>query len=90
RISAGTTKTYIVELNVSALSVSPGIPQHLSVQLIPGYIDTAFSKNTGSTGTVWSDFSDPSHSATPSSGKDWFTGYKLDGILAPSRTYSSN
>ncbi|MEI7510734.1 MAG: hypothetical protein WCJ84_01100, partial [Candidatus Peregrinibacteria bacterium] len=91
RISAGTTKTYIVELNVSAVT---GTSPSLSLRLLLGTGDTTFGKVSGfilpNSQTVWSDLSDTSHSSTLISGKDWFTGSLLDGVNSmSSRSYST-
>ena len=90
RISAGTTKTYIVELNVTGGAIGDG----LSVRLVSGTGDAAFGKIAAPLAgltTQWSDFADTAHSSTPAPLLDWFKGYKLDGLNSmSSRSYSAN
>lgn len=89
RISAGTTKTYIVQLNVNAVATATS----LSIKLKDGANDNSFT-NAGTADakvTLWSDLSSTSHNSTPTDGVDWFTGYKVNGLSSmTSRSYSNN
>lgn len=88
RITAGTTKTYIVELDVTVAWAA----QSLSTQLVQWSDDSSFT--TAVTGnkkaTLWSDLADSAHSSTPADAKDWFLGYKVGLDNITSRSYSNN
>jgi hypothetical protein len=88
RITAGTTKTYIVELDVTVAWAA----QSLSTQLVQWSDDSSFTTTvTGNKkATLWSDLADSAHSSTPADAKDWFLGYKVGLDNITSRSYSNN
>lgn len=90
RITAGSTKTYIVELKVQNVAAN----ESLSIRLAPGTHDTSFTNlyTAANVNTTWSDLSDTAHAA-PADGtsKDWFTWFKVNGLSSmTSRSYSNN
>jgi len=92
-INAGQTKKFIVALTLGTITpVAPATKVSLAVKLAPGVGDAAFGTGVYSpaptaSATLWSDFSDPAHTATT---LDWFVGYKINGLdNMGQRTYSS-
>lgn len=95
RIAAGTTKTYVVEVNVTAVPAGSG---SLAIKMVPGSKDTSYTQTfpaippvAADNVTIWSDYSDSAHSDTVANALDWFRGYKIKGLDSMGqRSYSKN